>query len=269
MNTMKTPIIYIPHGGGPMPLLDEPNHQSLVSFLSTTQSQLGQPKAILMISAHWEEDIATVSSGQQPELIYDYYGFPKQSYEINYPAKGSPQLAQKILSMLESKGIEAKPDSNRGFDHGTFVPLKLIFPKADIPVVQLSLVNNLDPQAQINLGKAIGELSNQGVLIIGSGMSFHNLQVLMSKAPEVLEKSKNFDRWLNNVIIGEQLNPQVQEAELVNWANAPDAQFAHPREEHLLPLHVCFGAAQTAGLIAENVFNQELLGAKTSAFLWQ
>jgi len=266
---MATPIIYIPHGGGPMPLLNEPNHKGLIDFLKGLTTQLGQPKAILVISAHWEEDIATVSSALQPDMIYDYYGFPEESYQLTYPAPGAPQLAQKIVTLLKQQGIKAKTDPKRGFDHGTFVPLKLLFPAANIPVVQLSLINDLDPKTQINLGKAIAELAEQDVLIVGSGLSFHNLQVLMSKDPAVLEKSRTFDNWLNHVIIDKALTWQEREDALVNWIDAPQARFAHPREEHLLPLHVCFGAAQKADLSATNIFNETFLSTQVSGFLWQ
>ena len=173
------------------------------------------------------------------------------------------------MALIQQQGIEAKTDAKRGFDHGTFVPLKLMFPEANIPVVQLSLTNNLDPQTQINLGKAIGELANHNVLIVGSGLSFHNLQVLMSKDPVVLEKSETFDSWLNNVVINKKLTWQEKEQALVNWTSTPQARFAHPREEHLLPLHICFGAAQKANLSATNIFNETFLNTKVSGFLWR
>jgi len=266
---MAAPIVYIPHGGGPMPLLDEPNHQGLTEFLKNLDAQLGQPKAILMISAHWEEDIVVVSGGAKPELIYDYYGFPEESYQISYKAIGKPELAAKVVKILKDAGISAKNDTTRGFDHGTFVPLKLIYPKANIPVVQLSLINDLDPQKQIDLGKAIGKLVAEDILIIGSGLSFHNLQVLMSCDPSVFEKSKQFDDWLNNTLVDQNLTWQGREKNLINWLSAPYARFAHPREEHLLPLHVCFGAALSANLKAKNIFKQKFLGTQVSAFLWQ
>ena len=266
---MSAPIIYIPHGGGPMPLFNEPNHHRLIQFLKNIRNDLGKPKAILVISAHWEEDVATVSSAAFPELIYDYYGFPEESYQVDYSAPGEPKLAREVVDMLRQNGIEAREDENRGFDHGTFVPLKLLFPNADIPVIQLSLTNDLDPQKQIDSGKAIFELSHQNILILGSGLSFHNLQVLMSKDPDVYKKSEKFDNWLNQVVVDHDLNEKQKESALVNWKNAEEARFSHPREEHLLPLHVCFGAALKAGKKAVNIFNETFLGTKVSGFLWQ
>jgi len=266
---MASPIIYIPHGGGPMPLLNEPNHLGLINFLTELPAKLGEPKAVLVISAHWEEDITTISSRAQPELIYDYYGFPEESYQIQYKAAGEPELADKIMKMLKWQDISVKLDPKRGLDHGTFVPLKLIYPNADIPVVQLSLTNDLDPQKQINVGKAIGKLVEEEVLIIGSGLSFHNLKVLMSCDPIVYDKSERFDSWLNNIVTNQALTWHQKEQSLVNWLDAPEARYAHPREEHLLPLHICFGAAWSTEMEAKNIFNEKFLGTQVSAFLWQ
>jgi len=252
-----------------MPLLNEPNHLGLIEFLQEISPQLGQQKAILVISAHWEEDIATVSSHPQPELIYDYYGFPEESYQIQYNAPGAPDVADKIEKMIEKQGIPVKLDPKRGLDHGVFVPLKLMYPNAETPTVQLSLTNDLDPLKQINLGKAIGKLADEDFLIVGSGLSFHNLKVLMSRDPAVFDKSKQFDDWLNDVVTNKQSSWQDKEKSLINWSNAPHARFAHPREEHLLPLHVCFGAAQSAGMDGINIFSDKFLGTQISAFLWQ
>lgn len=268
LNT-RMPIIFVPHGGGPMPVLNEPNHRGLIRFLKELNKKIKKPKAILMVSAHWEEKTPTVSSAKNPDLIYDYYGFPKESYNIKYPAQGSPKLAEQVAILLKSSSIEVKMNEERGLGHGTFVPLKLIYPEADIPVVQLSLINSLDPEAHINIGKAISELANEGVLIIGSGLSFHNLSVLMQDNPAATQKSEFFDQWLNHTLINKSLSKQDREKRLINWDKAPEAKFSHPREEHLLPLLVCFGAAKTINYEASNIFNEELLGVRTSGFLWQ
>lgn len=266
---MTAPIVFVPHGGGPMPLLNEPNHRGLISFLNQLPSRYAQPEAIVMISAHWEEKVATVNAGDQPELIFDYQGFQKEAYEVTYPAPGNGGLAEKVVSSLHKAGLAAATDRSRGYDHGVFVPLKLMYPQANIPVVQLSLVNSLDPQTQIAMGKAIGHLAKQNILIVGSGMSFHNMRAFMSKDPLVIKKSEEFDQWLNEAITSNRLSWAEKEQALINWKQAPHGEFCHPREEHLLPLHVCFGAAQIAGLKADNVFDEMLLGVKTSAFLWE
>jgi len=274
----KMPIVFVPHGGGPMPLLGEPNHHALTLFLTNIDSNFliklyKKPTAILMISAHWEEKETTVSSTAAPEMIYDYHGFSKECYEILYPAPGKPELANQVLTLLGKKGIKGRLNDTRGFDHGTFVPLKLMYPKADIPVVQLSLVSNLDPKSHIDLGKAISSLSANGVLIIGSGFSFHNMQAwqrnMIMKDPKTLQKSQEFDLWLNKSVLEDDQPRQKIHENIVNWAQAPNARFAHPREEHLLPLLVCMGAAQGAQYSAKNIFNESFLGTKVSGFIWQ
>lgn len=266
---MTTPILYIPHGSGPMPLMGEPNHTELADYLQSLGRELGQPKAILVISAHWEESHTTVTSAKQPQLIFDYYGFPEETYQIRYPVSGSPTLASQIIEHLLDAGIDAKEDAGRGLDHGSFVPLKLIYPEANVPVVQLSLTRDLDPETQIKVGEAIAELAKQGISIIGSGFSFHNLQVLMNRDKTVMQKSVGFDSWLNRHVIAPELTWEEKETALINWNKAPHARFAHPREEHLLPLHVCFGAAKKLNLSAENNFDKTMLGAKISGFIWR
>ncbi len=252
-----------------MPLLNEPNHRSLIHFLKNIGSKLGQPKAILVISAHWEADIATTTSADNPDVIYDYSGFPAESYKLTYPAPGNPELAQHVTQLINNYGLSASTNATRGLDHGTFVPLTLMYPLANIPVVQLSLVNTLDPQHHIDIGKAIGKLREQGVLIVGSGFSFHNMNALQLDSEEVAHKSQLFDTWLNHVITSNSLSIQQKEDALIQWKKAPKALFSHPREEHLLPLHVCFGAAISSNATAINVFDEFMYDAKVSAFLWQ
>lgn len=265
---MAVPIVYIPHGGGPMPLLGEPNHLPLTKMLRGLKAELGSPQAILIISAHWEESVATVSSGRKPSIIFDYYGFPEEAYQITYPAPGDPKLAKRVAELLETQGIETKLDASRGYDHGTFVPLILMYPEANIPIVQLSLVNNLDPRVQYNLGKAIAQLANEDVLIVGSGMSFHNMSAFRNNNDSINSKSLEFDHWLNETLLSESLSNLEKEIAIIDWASSPQARYCHPREEHLLPLHVCFGAAQQLNLNAKNIFDESLLGAKISGFLW-
>ena len=165
MNQLS-PVLYIPHGGGPLPLLGDAGHQKLVSFLEGVVSTLTKPSAILVISAHWEEDKVTIASGATPSLIYDYYGFPDAAYQVNYPLKGDPQFAEKVYRLLQESGIDALLNNVRGFDHGVFVPLKIMFPDASIPCVQLSLSSNLDSEWHIQIGEALSTLRKDNVLIL-------------------------------------------------------------------------------------------------------
>jgi len=254
------PVLYLPHGGGPMPLLGEPGHKDLVNFLTNVHKEIPTPKAILMISAHWESDITAISSSPNPKMLYDYGGFPAECYEYQYPASGEPSLAKTVANCLESHDINCKLDPDRGYDHGTFVPLMLMYPDADIPIVQLSLLNSLDPAKHIALGQAVASLREQGILIIGSGMSFHELN-------GSFEHSVAFDNWLTETLV----STPVEEAEnrLNYWDLAPSARDCHRREEHLIPMHVCFGAAMNHNASAEKIYSGLLFGKRISGFLWR
>jgi len=266
LNIPSSPVLYLSHGGGPLPLLGDKGHQSLVNFFKKVTPTLGMPTAILVISAHWEEDKPTITSGAFPSLIYDYYGFPKESYEIKYPAPGSPELANKIFNLLGCAGIEAKLDPQRGFDHGLFVPLKLMYPNANIPCVQLSLGNSLRAEEHIQIGRALVDLRKENVLIIGSGFSFHNIKEFFSPStPENQAKNMAFEKWLIDTCSSNQYSEDMRKQKLINWGSAPAARYCHPREEHLLPLHVCYGVANTA---AKQVFEMEIMGKMASAYLW-
>jgi 4,5-DOPA dioxygenase extradiol len=265
----KTPsgsVLYISHGGGPLPLLGDGSHQELVENLKNIASVLTKPAAIVVISAHWEERQPTITSGESPSLMYDYYGFPKESYEIQYPAPGKPELAGKIFELLKKNGIEAALDERRGFDHGVFVPLKIMYPGADIPCVQISLVGNLSPIDHIQMGKALSELVSDNVLILGSGFSFHNMNAFFSPpTKETRAMNESFEQWLIDTCANQELEESERERRLKNWESAPAARFCHPREEHLLPLHVCYGSAQSP---ASQVFICEIMGIKASLYLW-
>lgn len=249
-----------------MPLLGDPGHQNMVEFLKRITSDFDEPSAILVISAHWEEQTATIISGKSPSLIYDYYGFPEESYQIKYPAPGDPVLAQDIARLLEKSGTEARLDDQRGFDHGLFVPLKIMYPQAHIPCVQLSLLRNLDPGSHIQLGKALSGLRKQNVLIVGSGFSFHNLRAFFSSDNQRPDsRNEAFQQWLVETCTKESISQEERERRLVKWERAPSARYCHPREEHLLPLHVCCGLA---GEPAKLVFDGEVLGKRSIALLW-
>ena len=263
------PILFVPHGGGPMPLLGDENHLALTAFMRSLGNELPRPSAIVVVTAHWEEKVATISSSPSPGMLYDYSGFPPESYEFKYPAPGSPKLAQEIAQLLQAKGIESRLDPTRNYDHGTFVPLMLMYPQADIPVVQLSLLNNFDPEAHIAMGEALAPLHSQEVLILGSGMSFHNMRAFFTVNHTTRGRSESFDSWLTETLTNTGLSRDEQLERLVNWQEAPEARFCHPREEHLLPLLVCYGAGSASSTRAAKIFETFLFDTKISAFLWR
>src|SRR5512138_3328169 len=151
-------IVYFSHGGGPLPILGDASHQAMIEFMTWLPSQLRRPEAILVISAHWEERAATVLGAERPPMFYDYYGFPPEAYDIQYPAPGSPALAQRVVECLAEAGVPTGVDGERGFDHGLFIPLKMMYPHADIPAIQLSLLQGLNPAAHVVLGRALRRL---------------------------------------------------------------------------------------------------------------
>ena len=259
-------VLYIPHGGGPLPLLGDPLHEEMVDFLHTMRGELVRPSAIVVISAHWEEDVVTVTSGERPDLIYDYYGFPAESYEISYPAPGAPDLAREINDSLRTTGLNSRLDSRRGFDHGLFVPLKMLYPEADIPCLQVSLQRGLDPATHLRIGQALAPLMTRDILVLGSGYSFHNLPVLLRyRGDSVDPHNEAFEDWLNDTCCDATLSAAERDDRLLRWADAPHARYCHPREEHLLPLHVCYGVKRQQ---ATRLFNGRIIGKRTSAFLW-
>jgi len=259
-------IIYLPHGGGPWPLLGDDRHTDLIHFLETIVATLIKPSAILIISGHWEEEQVTVTGGATPPLLYDYYGFPEETYTITYPAPGNVPLAEKIVKKLQKQNIAATTDDSRGFDHGVFVPLKIMYPEASIPCVQLSLINTLRPEEHIAIGRALADLQEENLLIIGSGSSFHNLRAFHEPQTEQSQADNNaFEKWLAETMSSKQLSEEKRAQRLENWLAAPAARYCHPREEHLLPLHVCYGIASAP---ATRIVEVSFLGKKTSACIW-
>jgi aromatic ring-opening dioxygenase catalytic subunit (LigB family) len=260
----RLPAVYLPHGGGPWPFVkigigDEAEQAHLAKYLrGISHLPKKPPRALLVISAHWEEANPTVMNGAHPPMLYDYYGFPKESYELTWPAPGEPVLAQQVRELLEGAGFSTGADSARGFDHGTFVPLKLAYPNADVPTVQLSLKQGLDPKEHLAMGRALAPLREQGVFIIGSGMSYHNLRAF---GAEGRPAASAFDAWLRESM---QLGAKERDARLADWQKAPSARAVHPREEHLLPLMVVAGAAgNDRGRMA---FHGSLAGLEISAY---
>ncbi|MFG6466175.1 DODA-type extradiol aromatic ring-opening family dioxygenase [Roseateles sp. BYS87W] len=259
---MKQPTYFLSHGGGPWPWMDgdfRQAHAQLEASLQAVPSALPEaPRAILMISAHWEAPAFTVQTAARPGMLYDYSGFPPHTYEVQYPAPGDPALAERVVALIEAAGLPAARDAQRGFDHGAFCTLVPMYPQANVPVVQLSLKQGLDPAEHLALGRALAPLRDEGVLILGSGFSFHNLGLMFNgrgQAPSVA-----FDAWLQSAL----LSPEGRAERLRAWAQAPAARQAHAREEHLLPLMVAAGAAEgEAGSC--NYHETEYLGGITAS----
>ena len=267
---MTASIAYIPHGAGPMPLLGEPGHKPMVELLQKLAADLPRPDAVIVVSAHHEGAAIVATGAAHPGMMYDYYGFPAPAYEFQYPAPGAPKLADAIVSTLIASGFGASVDPERGYDHGMFVPMMLMYPEADIPTVQLSLRSDLDPQTHIAIGQALGEkFAGDNILILGSGMSFHNMRAMLNPTAESRAKGLEFHRWLVETLTDPTLSPNDRESRLVNWEKAPSARFAHPREEHLLPLLVCAGFADAAGGAVDIAFDGELLGHQVIGAVWR
>jgi aromatic ring-opening dioxygenase catalytic subunit (LigB family) len=259
------PVAFIPHGGGPWPFVDlgwgdKAGEDALAAYLrSLSGLPKTPPKALLVISAHWEEGVPTVMTSEHPPMLYDYYGFPPESYTITWPAPGAPLLATRVRDLLEGAGIKTAADAERGYDHGTFVPLKVAYPKADVPVVQLSLKRGLDPEEHLAMGRALAPLRDEGVFIVGSGMTYHNMRGF--NHPSARSVSEEFDAWLRETGT---LEAAERDRRLAQWTSAPQARNVHPREEHLLPMMVIAGAAgEDRGSVA---YAGDLLGVSISAY---
>jgi len=261
----RQPTIFLPHGGGPCFFMDwtwgpADTWNATQRFLEGLAATLPEPpKALMVVSGHWEEPVFTASAAAQPRLIFDYSGFPEHTYRLTWPAPGDPELAERVAGLLSQAGLPAGLNANRGFDHGVFVPLKVAFPEAKIPVVTLSLAASLDPALHLAAGRALAPLRDEGVLIVGSGMSFHNLRAYLR--PETAERARAFDSWLTRAVE----SPAAERiALLTGWREAPFAAFAHPREEHLIPLMVAAGAGGDAP--GTRIFGDEPMGAAISAY---
>jgi aromatic ring-opening dioxygenase catalytic subunit (LigB family) len=238
--------------------------ERMESWLRGLVSQVGvKPKAVLVVSAHWEAEVFTVNAQATPGLLYDYYGFPEHTYQLTWPAPGAPALAAEIRARLSAADMASAEEHKRGWDHGVFIPMKLVFPNADVPTMQLSLRSGLNPAEHIAAGRALAPLRRQGVLIIGSGMSYHNMQQLRAASPAIDPDSRRFDTWLAETVA---LPRAQREQRLIDWAQAPGGRASHPVAEHLLPLHVVAGAAgEDPG---QKVFQDQVLGSMQSAFLF-
>jgi aromatic ring-opening dioxygenase catalytic subunit (LigB family) len=241
-NAGKMPVYFLSHGGGPWPFVDSMRQQyarTEQALRALPERLPATPKAVLVVTAHWEAAEFSVSSAERPPMLYDYGGFPANTYQVQYAAPGSPALAARVVALLTENGMPVRQDASRGFDHGTFVPLSLIYPEANVPVVMLSIKASYDPAEHIRLGKALQPLRDEGVLIIGSGLNYHNMRGF--GRPESTAVAEAFDAYLNRAI--GQPSADVRDAMLADWESAPGARLSHPHEDHLLPLMVVAGAA--------------------------
>ncbi len=245
ITTAAQPSLYIPHGGGPCFFMPDPNGvwTGMEAYLRTLPDRLPErPRAILLVSGHWETQGFALTGSEHPSLLFDYYNFPPHTYELTYPAPGAPWLAERAAGLLRAAGLQAAVDSERGFDHGVFIPMKVAFPDADVPIVEMSIDASYDPALHLRAGEAIAALREEGVLIIGSGMSFHNLRAF--RDPRAEGPSRLFDQWLTRAALAA---PTERADLLVRWEEAPYARGCHPREDHLVPLMVAAGASGAAG----------------------
>lgn len=259
--TARQPSVFIPHGGGPCFFMSDPagHWTGMAAFLRSLPSRLPEPPAaILVVSAHWETSGFRVANGSGLPLIYDYYGFPPATYELQYDAPGAPELASRVAVLLRENGLPVELDPEHGFDHGVFVPMKVAFPEAAIPIVEMSVEGGLDPEMHLAAGRALAPLRDEGVLIVGSGMSFHDLRAFGDK--RFTRPSQAFDLWLTSTLM--QLG-EVRAERLAHWAEAPGAAAAHPTSEHLIPLMVAAGASSGPG---EKIYGEIVLETAISGF---
>jgi len=259
--TTRQPSFYIPHGGGPCFFMDDPTGTwtGMGDFLRGLPALLPEPpRAILTVSGHWETAGFAFTATPRPSLIFDYHGFPAHTYRLSWPVPGDPALAERAAGLLRTAGLQAVTDPDRGIDHGVFVPLMVAFPDADVPVVEMSLDSGLDPVLAYRAGRALRPLRDEGVLILGAGMSFHNLRAY--RQPQATDASLVFDHWLAGAVEGD---VEGRERRLADWSEAPAARFAHPREEHLLPLMVAAGASDRPG---RRVYGERVMDTMISGF---
>ncbi|MFV0308159.1 MAG: DODA-type extradiol aromatic ring-opening family dioxygenase [Desertimonas sp.] len=253
----RLPTYFISHGGGPWPWIKDLmpfDMSALEESLQAIPAELGvTPRAVLVVSAHWEAPTFTVQTSPRPPMLYDYGGFPDFTYHIQYPAPGSPELAQRVTELLGGAGIANSQDSQRGFDHGMFAPMYVMYPDAEMPMVQLSILHGYDPDAHFAAGRALAPLRDEGVLIIGSGLSSHNLRLM---GPGGADPSRRFDDWLSATLLDSDADERTER--LRRWEQAPSARLAHPAEDHLIPLMVAVGAAE--GEKAVRAYHERAMG---------
>jgi aromatic ring-opening dioxygenase catalytic subunit (LigB family) len=272
MQQTRFPVYFIPHGGGPWPFMEFPKDASgrgpwdeLRDFLGGLDAEISRrPKAVLVVSGHWEtEPVPTLSTALKPPMLFDYYNFPPHTYELSYPAESSPDLAARARQLLSEAGIASAEDPARGFDHGVFIPFMLIYPDADVPITMISLKNTLDVESHVAIGKALEPLRDEDVLIIASGMSYHNMRKFRTAEPEHVAEAVRFDDWLTQAVSTK--DPSEREERLAGWQNNPDARACHvPDHDHLVPLFVASGAAGSDA--GTQILRATFLGKPYSAY---
>lgn len=257
----RMPTYFISHGGGPWPWMADwramfSNLEA--SFVQMVKDLPERPKAILMISGHWEDDSFAVMTAAQPPMVYDYHGFPPHTFQIRYPAPGAPDVAARAAALMQAAGLPVRLDDRQGFDHGTFVPAHVMYPDADVPLFQISLRKGYSPAEHLALGRALAPLRDEGVLIVGSGLSYHNLRLF---GPGARVPSEAFDAWLAETMAAA---PTERTDRLIHWEAAPHARTCHAQEDHFAPIWVAVGAAE--GETARMVYHDTgLFGGVTAS----
>lgn len=227
------PSVFVSHGAPTLAV----EQNDTTDFLKRLGSELGRPDAVLCVSAHWNTPAPAVSAAERPETIHDFGGFPEELYRISYPAPGAPALAARVKELLGAAGFGCEVARDRGLDHGAWVPLRLMYPGADVLVTQLSVQPRLDTRHHFRLGRALAPLREEGVLVLATGSATHNLGRLASGSAAAPGWAAEFDAWLFGKI------EEGSVGELLDYRRlAPHAESAHPTDEHLLPLFVALGA---------------------------
>nr|ANH20400.1 catechol dioxygenase 3 [Endoconidiophora polonica] len=278
---VRAPVVCLSHGGGPLPLLNDPDHKDIISSLKNRVPKIlglgtaRQPRAIAVVTAHWQADTPSISSGKHHDLLYDYYGFPKETYKLKYDAPGSPEIAAEIAKAIESEGLIPNLDAKRGWDHGVFVPFLLIHPEANIPIVQVSILGSEDPASHFRIGAALGKLRDQNIAILGSGFaSFHNLPVMFGiirgaenspKAEAVMLRNNAWNKAIEDIVVLEDRGERL--ARLEKWRQIPNANEMHPPHggDHFMPLLVTAAAADNE---KANYYKDRFLGMHMYTFFW-
>ncbi len=227
------PSLFLSHGAPDLPLGDHPAKR----FLCGLADRFPRPEAIVSISAHWEASRTTIGTAPRPHTVHDFSDWPATLYDMSYPARTDPALIGEITRLFNAGGIVCETSPTRGYDHGVWVPLSLVYPKADIPVMQISLTRHQSPSFHLELGRALAPLRKEGVLIVGSGASVHNLRGLRPESSKPPDWALAFEAWLETALDTNDLKA------LLSFPRRPDsARLAHPTPEHLMPLFVSLGA---------------------------
>lgn len=275
-SSTRASVVMACHGGGPMPVLGDPGHKELIQSMRSHIPKIlrlgtpAAPRAIVVVTAHWSASQPTISNAESHSLLYDYGGFPKEAYALKYPAPGSPQVADEVAAVLREAGFEPKMDGKRGWDHGVFIPMLLINPQADIPIVQLSVLNSASPAEHFRMGQALGKLRDSNVAILGSGMpTMHNLPAMFSAQAGdggFRKRNKEWSDRLNAAVSIEKSEERGKALE--GWRDWIGSKEAHPvgGEEHFLPLIVCAGAG---GDGKGGAFSNHLMGFDHWSYYWE